>query len=574
MSHTATKTPARTYFAMMLTSRKISLSVTLNRFIFFLTRLPIIGKSIPTSLYGEYESKLGLVIIANIVRLLKRLLMKALYLALLFASSMWASEMSGSTEGASLSSVSYNHVLLFFFFFSYIGAGMAYGKAMNLDASLDLMLIDKLRVDSAIYIPARIFERKIIDFFASIPYAFLLATSPEYSILDGFLIVLTMTMSKMTLEALYLSFFKHFSLSKKANRKFFNYVILAVAIAVFVAPYVLILTDKTFSVSAIVLHPIFILGMSIATVLSSLYVLNFRQYRELAWSSVVNYNIAIEKNKKNKNEKNFATIKNAIDQNANTAEDQMLYSHLSGYAYFNRIFVRRHRKHFNKHMMLRAIGLAAACLIYIGITTFIRFFSNNPNTTVSERDFHILPLCFGVFYFLSLGRSATAAMFRSCDSAMLTYPFYRESKAVLSNFYHRFKTILFYNLPTFIGIMVISVGFDIFGNFFERQTSLMSINYIELIPYIISCTMIWIFFSFHDLFIYYIIQPYTSELDVKSKIFSIVQGVVYYISWMNLQMANVNMTIYMSVLIVATLLYFIIGLLCINKFSAKTFRLR
>ena len=143
MSHTATKTPARTYFAMMLTSRKISLSVTLNRFIFFLTRLPIIGKSIPTSLYGEYESKLGLVIIANIVRLLKRLLMKALYLALLFASSMWASEMSGSTEGASLSSVSYNHVLLFFFFFSYIGAGMAYGKAMNLDASLDLMLIDK-----------------------------------------------------------------------------------------------------------------------------------------------------------------------------------------------------------------------------------------------------------------------------------------------------------------------------------------------------------------------------------------------------------------------------------------------
>ncbi|NLT11926.1 MAG: hypothetical protein GXY06_05920 [Clostridiaceae bacterium] len=574
MSHTTTKTPARTYFAMMLTSRKISLSVTLNRFIFFLTRLPIVGKSIPTSLYGEYESKIALVVLANIVRLFKRLMMKALYLAFLLASCAWALDMGGRTESGLLSATIYNYALLFFFFFSYIGAGIAYGKAMNLDASLDLMLIDKFRVDSAIYIPARIFERKIIDFFASIPYAILLSTSPDYSIFDGLLILMTMAMSKMTFEALYLLFFKHLSLSKKRNRKFFNYLILVVAIAVFPAPYILIISNNTFSVSSVVLHPLFILGMIIASVLSALYVLNFQQYRELAWTSVVNFNIALEKSKNSTKDKNFATVKNAIDQDTNTAEDQMLYSHLSGYAYFNRIFVRRHRKYFNKHMLFRGCALAGISLSYIGITTFFRFFSDRPITSVSERTFHILPLCFGVFYFLSLGRSATAAMFRSCDSAMLTYPFYRESKAVLRSFYHRFKTILYYNLPTFMGILVISVGFDIFGNFFEHHTSLKSIHYIEMIPYIIACTMIWIFFSFHDLFIYYIIQPYTSELGVKSKLFNIVQGVVYYISWMNFQMSEVNMTIYMAVLIIATLIYFIIGILCINKFSAKTFRLR
>ncbi|MBN1891346.1 MAG: hypothetical protein JW780_01075, partial [Clostridiales bacterium] len=92
--------------------------------------------------------------------------------------------------------------------------------------------------------------------------------------------------------------------------------------------------------------------------------------------------------------------------------------------------------------------------------------------------------------------------------------------------------------------------------------------------YLITVAMMWLFFSFHDLFIYYIIQPFTSDLGVRSKLFSFIQFGVYMISYLNLQLTEVNIYIYMSIIIGTTLMYFIVGLLAIHKFCPKTFRLK
>ena len=93
-------------------------------------------------------------------------------------------------------------------------------------------------------------------------------------------------------------------------------------------------------------------------------------------------------------------------------------------------------------------------------------------------------------------------------------------------------------------------------------------------PYVITLVMIWLFFSFHDLFIYYIIQPFTSELGTKSKLFSFIQFGVYMLSYMNVMLNEVNIYIYMAIIIGVTLVYVAAGLLSINKFCWKTFKLK
>ncbi len=334
-----------------------------------------------------------------------------------------------------------------------------------------------------------------------------------------------------------------------------------------IVPWILIATGNEFPFKRVVFHPLFVIPLLLLTTVSVVYICRYRLYRKLAWGTLVNFNLTMEKLKPVKQQKQFGDSakwsKNLNDEDIRTTK----FSNLTGYAFFNSVFFSRHRKFFAKKILIRVSVVAG---VIIGALAILL---NLKSDIRSEIPFRFLPVCFFIGYLVSLGRPATAAMFANCDVAMLTYPFYRSPSVVIRNFYLRLKTILLYNAPTFSLLLVLAVISDLLAPLIQGIHG-TEVQWIMILPYFITIAMMWVFFSFHDLFIYYIIQPYTSEMGTKSKLFSYIQGFVYFVSYMNVQLTNVNIYVYMTIVISATLIYFIIGLLSINKFCPKTFRLK
>ena len=562
---------AKGYFDIMLTTRKISTAMTLNRLVHFCQKIPFAGKFVPDSLYGLYGAKTVLVILANLTRLMKRLSMKALYLGFLIACTSFATAVTSGEDNFDVF-LDINHIMTFFFFFSFLAASLAFGKALNLDLGTDLLMIDKMHADAGRYVPARIFERKIIDFFATIPLAILLSFHDSFTIWEALAILPLMTATKIAFESVFLINFALLQRVAKIRYKILSYIYVGIGLVSFLAPFVLILNHIPFSFKELVFHPAFMVGVLVAAIASSYYINHYTHYRELAWVSVTNFNLAMDKQKKNQTKTQFGNTTEFADKLKKDDLRSDRFSHLSGYAYFNKIFFHRHRRFFSKKILWRSclVGGVIAVSVFFILTGSIK---TEAEETLHEFAFRVLPMCFFFLYILSMGRTATSAMFANCDSAMLSYPFYRDPKVVIPNFYLRLKTILLYNAPTFALVAVFALLVDIFSEAMTVRDAAL-IDWTMILPYLVTLAMMLLFFSFHDLFIYYILQPYTSELGVKSKLFSYVQGFIWFLAYINLQMSHVNIWIYMSVIIVSTAVYIAVGLLSVNKFCAKTFRLK
>jgi len=81
------------------------------------------------------------------------------------------------------------------------------------------------------------------------------------------------------------------------------------------------------------------------------------------------------------------------------------------------------------------------------------------------------------------------------------------------------------------------------------------------------------FFSIHHLAIYYIIQPYTANLEVKSPLFRGINTVMYVVCYM---CSGIDSSSYMFSIgvIIFTVIYMIIALTLVYKLAPKTFKLK
>lgn len=552
-------------FTMILTARKVSIAITINRLIRFGQKLPWIGRRIPDSLYGHQDSKTILLILANLYRLIRRLMFKALYIALLVAFSFTAMEINEQPTG----SFNLDAVLTLFFFLSFITAPLVYSKALNLDIGTDLMMVDQLRADAHTYVPARIYERKIIDFGATLPFAILLSLHEAFTLPQALLILLLQAGMKLIGESFILVSFSLLRRRLVNAYKILSYSLIGLGLIVSLIPMIMISLKIYLPFQSIVFHPFFVAAVLITSVISIRCIQRYRHYRELAWGTVVHYHLALEKIKPKQKKQLFG---NADQWNKNLDAETLRsdrFAGLTGYAYINQLFFYRHRRFFRKKILLRT---AIAGLAVLGLSVILLLTGPPPDVDLTGQTF-MLPLCFFFAYLLSLGRAATAAMFANCDAAMLVYPFYRSPSVVIENFYLRLRKIMWYNAPAFSLLALFAITGDLLGVLYQSGDP-SRVHWVMILPYLLTVMMMWLFFSFHDLFIYYILQPYTSELGTKSKLFSIIQFAVYMLSYLNIMLSDVQITTYMMIVTALTLLYVALGLVSINKFCWKTFRLK
>ena len=83
----------------------------------------------------------------------------------------------------------------------------------------------------------------------------------------------------------------------------------------------------------------------------------------------------------------------------------------------------------------------------------------------------------------------------------------------------------------------------------------------------------YVFFTIHLLFLYYILQPYTQDVQVKNPLYKIIDFAVYLFCYMPLFLKP-DMTIHAVFIIILTIIYALVARTLIPRLAPKTFRIK
>lgn len=136
---------------------------------------------------------------------------------------------------------------------------------------------------------------------------------------------------------------------------------------------------------------------------------------------------------------------------------------------------------------------------------------------------------------------------------------------ILGNFVVRLRKVTALNL--IVGIAICAAMF-LFG-----AVSGMALNVAEVLLFTASILCLAIFFSVHHLFLYYVFQPYTTELGVKNPFFKLINAIVYLICFGCLQLKTAPSYFTITV-IAATVIYIMTALILVYRLAPRSFRVK
>ena len=236
----------------------------------------------------------------------------------------------------------------------------------------------------------------------------------------------------------------------------------------------------------------------------------------------------------------------------------------SGFAYFNTLFVRRHRRVLTRTAKRQAAVLAVAFALGAAACRFIPEAGHLVGANLPK----ILPASLFLMYILNRGETITQTLFFNCDSSMMNYNFYRRPDVILGIFTERLKTLVLINL---LPAAVIAAGLPIL--YLVSGGAGRGIEYAVLgvAPLAMS-----VFFSVHYLTMYYLLQPYTDGLAQKGVAYRIVMILTYLVCYLSLQIDALrdNSLLFGIVVCLFAAAYVPAALLLTYKLAPRTFRLR
>ena len=280
----------------------------------------------------------------------------------------------------------------------------------------------------------------------------------------------------------------------------------------------------------------------------------FKEYKKAYKSLLTTDNVYMVQN----------TRKSEIIQNNTLKQielDEGTTSNKKGFAYFHDLFVKRHKKILMKSAKKTAI---ITFLIFLILVVVVKT-SSNTSKEINELLMTMLPWFVFVMYIINRGTVVTQAMFMNCDHSMLTYRFYRTPKVILSLFKERLKTLIKINL---LPAIIIAIGLPVLL-YLTGGTD----NYLNYIVLFVSIIAMSIFFSIHYLVMYYLLQPYNVNIEMKSSTYSLVQWITYFVCYAFIQVKLPTLYFGLAT-IIFSILYSIIALVLVYKYAPKTFKLR
>lgn len=176
-----------------------------------------------------------------------------------------------------------------------------------------------------------------------------------------------------------------------------------------------------------------------------------------------------------------------------------------------------------------------------------------------------LPFFVFIMNYTSIGERVCKAMFYNCDLSLLRYGFYREQAAILDNFKIRLIKLSGLNLIPAVAIcLACTLLFLLSG----ADWGLM-----DAVIFWVTILCLSLFFSVHHLFMYYIFQPYSTELNMKNPFFFIVNSIVLGLSVACIGFPKAS-SLFTLVVLAGTIAYMVIAVTLVYRFSSRTFRVK
>ncbi|HFR3425498.1 TPA: hypothetical protein ACHU7U_000706 [Streptococcus suis] len=528
---------------------KYNLYRTVNGFFYYFRKLPLVGKSIPESIFKSYSFKSALFLFLHILSIPSRFLIKGFWILLhfLFACSWLNLLLTGEPSLVDI----HPDTWLLGFLLLCLSVGFINRFSQSFQPFInksDREFMQQFRLSHGQFIQSQLFVEPILTSLYYLPALLVycvLTKNPLY-LPAGLLIVPSGHFSGQALNRLLFNrniFFKQHSWPVWAS--------IAIGFGSF---FVLILFRDSLSTSLLI--PIFI-SQLILTWLGYRYIqgqTNHLDYLQYCMDQSLQMDKKIFEMTKG-NEYTRQGLQMQAKLNAETGKD---LSHLSGMTYLNALLFDRYRSVLTKKLHFRLGCLLAIILFIEGIRWFSKDDIQISNTNYIEG----LPFTFMVMYAASMGKAVAQMVFVNCDISMLHYPFYRESKTIIAGFHYRFLQTVKLN-AAFSGSLLLAL-------IIFTRAQLPIETYLLTALLLLSLTAL---FSFHDLFIYYILQPFTKDMEVVNPVYKFLSGALYWVAYLNTQL-DLGSHTYILLVSLAMIAYVSIGYWILLKKAPQTFRLK
>lgn len=527
----------------------LGIAENVNAFLYYFKRIPLLGRLLSDKIYGDESLKKAITILVMLFRAAWGFLGKMIYIGLtmyLPISLLYRDQKDGRLTA-------FVHLL---FFFNFLLVWMMNSNILE-PKRQKFVCVSIMKMNAKRYSLFTVFSKILLSLIYFLPAVLLVTTLMGGTLWQGCLLTILTTEVRLIAEATHVFLYQR----TRVNLMQKVWYVVIVGGGTLALAYLLLFLRRPLPFVNILFQWYSPLVVTALALFAVLYLIRFQNYEWIVRTTnkqelfTAAYKTEVKK-------ASFSDVDISEKKLDASAFDTKKYQQKQGYEYFNAIFFERHKRLLEKPIIIRLAGillLFAAALV--GVLAFPeiaaeynQFVLRSPNILVF------------IMYLLSTCPRMTKAMFYNCDISMLRYPYYRERSVVLKNFKIRLSKIARLN---FYPALAISAGMLLLAVVSRADGKML----LTMFPVFVSVLVLSLLFSVHHLFMYYVFQPYTADLEMKNPFFNVVNGIMYMLCFLCLQLDSAPRN-FAIILIVLTLAYIGAALFLIYKFADRTFRIR
>ena len=531
-------------------SFQIRASISCNRLIYWLRRLPLVGRHIPEGLYADVNLKHTLVLLAEILLTLGAFVGKFLYLGL--CCLLPCTLAYGGLDGES-----WPLFLQILFCLSFVGG--CFLSSSLLEATLiKYTCIRQMGMNARAYLLGNLTWNHLVYLLSFTPAlmvgAWLLGQAPWV----GLILSLELAALRLAGEALHLAIYRCSGTVLCRN----TWYILLLAGLVLAGAYVPALIPAALDWGRVLCHPAALAVFLLAALPALILIRRYPDYRALVNATCKAELVSTAAAKQKAAQAAFRDVQLRDSDLAASVSSRQL-DRLRGYDYLNALFFRRHRRLLVRPVRVELILVGIVLALGLAGCLLIRAELAGALSQIGR----FLPTLVFIMYLMgnSLGQRICKAMFYNCDISLLRYGWYRQRGVVLRNFWVRLRRVASLNLLV-AGALCLTTVVLVAASGARPQPG-------DLIAFLLCLLCLAVLFSVHPLFMYYIFQPYTTQLAMKNPFFGILNWVMYVVCYLCIRIDQPPQGFTLLVLCI-TLLYIAAALLTVWRRAPKTFRVK
>lgn len=526
----------------------IRTSSAINLFFYYVQKLPWIGKAVPNSVYAKTDLKRSAAALVFAVLLLWSLLSKLLYLYLLVYLPVTA--LPHGHEPLAL----FVHI---FALMSLLAAGVS--SANVLEPKREKYVAVKLmRMSPKHYMHAFLSFRYVVYLVSYIPALLVFVLLLQGTALQAVMLAVSVAAWRVLCEYLHLKLFDRTGIVLVKQVA----VVWLFIIAGFIVAYLPLFFEKAPTIGPILMHWTAALAIAVLGAWAAVQLARYRRYREAVDAATKRDDPYLNMSAMIADAQKASVQAKESDYSEEALRREPLEGKegKEGYAYLNAIFFARHRSVVSRPFRKRLAIIAAAGII--GSIAMLVMDRMQPELFQLELKmlFPFLPIAVSI---LTVGETTCRAMFYHCDISLTRYSFYRS--AAYEHFLIRLRKMIGQNL-----LIAAALGGALTLIAISARESVTGLDAVLLW---LSIAALAVFFTIHHLFLYYIFQPYSTDLNVKNPLYFIVSMAVSAFCGFAV-FFPVPPVAFASVVLSAAIVYLAAAAVSVRKYAHRTFRVK